>query len=345
MLYFGGDRGSKLAKNFTGADSAMRRPCRVWWAPALLFAITLALVNAGISHANSTGTNAALRAKYGALLDQLSHNQFQRPLYLVSSETPASVAGDIHARVAFPFAIVGAALNNPTSWCEILILHPNTKYCRASTAGKGSVLNVSIGKKHDQPLADAYRVIFAYRVAVQTPDYLQIRLDADEGPFSTRNYRIVLEAVPVENEQTFIRLSYSYAYGVIGRLALQTYLATVGRDKVGFTVAGAQADGQPLLVRGMRGLVERNTMRYYLAIEAFLGALSAPQQARFEQSLRDWFAATERYAPQLHELEQAEYLDMKGREYRRQRADDGPNTLANQWSTLLTSDPKQGIPR
>jgi hypothetical protein len=71
----------------------------------------------------------------------------------------------------------------------------------------------------------------------------------------------------------------------------------------------------------MRGLVERNTMRYYLAIEAFLGALSSPPQARLEKSLHDWFSAIERYPRQLHELEQSEYLDMKRKEYLRQQAD------------------------
>jgi hypothetical protein len=66
--------------------------------------------------------------------------------------------------------------------------------------------------------------------------------------------------------------------------------------------------------------VERNTMRYYLAIESFLGALSAPPQKRFEKRLHDWFAASERYPRQLHELEQTQYLDMKRNEHSRQVA-------------------------
>jgi len=70
----------------------------------------------------------------------------------------------------------------------------------------------------------------------------------------------------------------------------------------------------------MRGVVERNTMRYYLAIEAFLGALSVPPQARLEKRLRDWFAAAERYPRQLHEKERDEYLKMKRREYLRQQS-------------------------
>jgi hypothetical protein len=58
-------------------------------------------------------------------------------------------------------------------------------------------------------------------------------------------------------------------------------------------------------------------MRYYLAIEAFLGAMNAGAQ-RHDKAARDWFAATERYAPQLHEMDQAEYLAMKSKEYARQ---------------------------
>ena len=101
---------------------------------------------------------------------------------------------------------------------------------------------------------------------------------------------------------------------------MQVYLNTVASSKVGFTVTGMHADGRRRHIGGMRGLVERNTMRYFLAIEAFLGALGTPPQARLEKRLRDWFAATERYPLQLHEMEQDEYLELKRREYLRQKA-------------------------
>lgn len=293
------------------------------WALLRLFVIALLCAGTGIAHADVADTNSsrALRAKYAAAEDRLSHNQFQRPLYLDSSETPGGVAGDIYALVNYPFATVGTALSRAGNWCDILILHVNTKYCRASTTSGGSILNVSIGRKYDQPLDKAYQVVFAYRVTANTPDYLQVRLNADKGPLSTRNYRIALEAIPLENGQTFIHLSYSYAYGLVGRLAMEVYLGTIGRDKVGFTVVGAQPDKQPLFIGGVRGVVERNTMRYYLTIEAFLGALSEPPQAQPEKRFRDWFAAIERYPRQLHELERSEYINMKRKEYRRQQGE------------------------
>ena len=286
----------------------------------------LACLGADLVHgADDAATSAAaLRARYGQLQPQLSQNQFQTPLYLESSETPRGVSGDIYALLNHPFSTTAPALNGPARWCDILMLHLNTKHCRASSDSHGSALQVSIGKKHEQPVDEAYRVDFAYRVATATPGYLKVMLTADAGPLSTRDYRIILEAVPLGDNRTFIHLTYSYAYGFSGRLAMQAYLGTIGSGKVGFSVMGKQSDGRPLYIDGMRGMVERNTMRYYLAIEAFLGALSTPPQARLEKSLHDWFTAIERYPRQLHELEQTEYLDMKRKEYLRQRADARP---------------------
>jgi hypothetical protein len=292
---------------------------------AVACAAALLCMGTGAARADDAATNsgpaAMLSARYAALKDELSHNQFNRPLHMDSSERPDGVTGEIFALVNYPFATAGAALNQPSQWCDILILHLNTKYCRPATDSQGTVLHVIIGKKYDQPVNEAYRVDFVYRVAARTANYLQVKLNADEGPLSTRDYRIVLEATPVEDGQTFIRLSYSYAYGMVGQLAMRVYLGTIGRNKVGFTVVGKEADSQPHSIGGMRGVVERNTMRYYLAIEAFLGALLAPPKARVEKSLRDWFAATESYPRQLHEMEQSEYLDMKRKEYSRQQAE------------------------
>ena len=287
------------------------------------FTFALACLNAGLAYAGDVDADsaAALHAKYGVVRGQLSQNQFQKPLYLESGEASDSVTGDIYALINSPFVTASGALVSAANWCDIMMLHLNTKYCRASIANQQDVLNVRIGKKYDQPLSDAYPVVFSYRVAAQMPTYLRVQLKADEGPLSTRDYRIVLEAVPLDSGQTFMRLSYSYGYGMAGRLAMHAYLGTIGRNKVGFTIAGKQTNGESLHIGGMRGLVERNTMRYYLAIEAYLGALSLPPHARLEKSLRDWFTGIERYPRQLHELEQNQYLDMKRKEFLRQQAE------------------------
>jgi hypothetical protein len=265
-----------------------------------------------------TPAAAALAAKRDSLAAALARNEFHRPLYMESSESPDAVRGEAFALLAQPFS-AALALGKGASWCELLLLHLNTKQCRASTDAHGTLLQVAIGKKSDQPAADAHRVDFAYTVATAGRDYLQVKLDAAEGPLGTRDYRIMFEATPVEAGHTFIRLSYSYSYGTLARLAIQAYLGTAGRDKVGFTRL-PQADGSSALVGGTRGMVERNTMRYFLALEAFLGALASPVEMRLEKSLNDWFAAAERFPRQLHEIGREEYLSMKRKEYSRHRA-------------------------
>lgn len=239
-------------------------------------------------------------------------------LDIESIEGSDSVKGEIRAMVDYPFDVVGAALMQSAQWCEILILHINVKSCRASGEEPATRLQVAIGTKSEH-IDEAYPVDFAYRVAENTASLLQVTLRADTGPLGTHDYLIVLGAEPASGGRSLIRMSYSYSYGMVARLAMQVYLATIGRDKVGFTVIDTDAQGVPRYIGGTRGVTERNTMRYYLAIDAFLGALSVPPKARLEKSLRDWFAGIERYPRQLHEMEQGDYLAMKRAEYARQQ--------------------------
>jgi hypothetical protein len=266
---------------------------------------------------------ATLKARHLALRDALANNAFERPLVLESSERDDSLQGDIYARIEQPMAVVGAALTGADHWCEILILHLNVKQCLAGDAKAGGALQLVIGQKHDQPLDQAYRFAFAYRVVASRPDYLQVQLTADEGPLGTSRYRIVLELAALDERRSFLHLSYAYGYGVVARVAMQAYLATIGRDKVGFSVVGRKADGQPLHIASTRGVVERNTMRYYLAVESYLGALSLPPAQQVEKRLADWHAGVERYPRQLHELELGEYLALKRAQLRRKQAAGG----------------------
>lgn len=301
------------------------RISRAFNAQPLLWMAALVLICAlwfgtGKSFASDPDVSAApLRAKYMELNKQLLNNQFQRALYLDSAESSTDLKGEIYAVVDYPFATVNEALNNPAHWCDVLILHINIKYCHASSNKAGNVLAVSLGRKYDQPLEDAYRAEFNYRGVITTPDYFAVELNSESGPLSTHDYRIWIEATSVNDGRTFLHFTYAYAFGLTGRLAMQAYLATIGRDKVGFTVTDKLPNGQPSYIQGVRGVVERNTMRYYLAIDAYLAALTAPPKDQLEKRLRHWHNATEQYARQLHEVERGDYLEMKRREYQRQQ--------------------------
>jgi hypothetical protein len=259
---------------------------------------------------------AALRATQANLREALASSPFQRPLVLESTQSAGDLKGDVYAIVDQPFSVTGPALQGAGHWCELLLLHLNAKDCSVSGQAPSEVLSLVVSRKFDAAPGSGYRVNFDYSVPAAQADYLRVQMAAADGPLGTHDYRLVLEAIALDAKRSFIHMSYAYSYGTAARLAMQTYLATAGRDKVGFSITGKTTTGRPIYIDGMRGVVERNAMRYYLAVEAYLGALSVPPGERQEKRLRDWFAATERHPVQLHEMEREEYLSMKRQEAR-----------------------------
>jgi hypothetical protein len=284
---------------------------------ALLCALVI-MVGSASAQTSPVGTGeqnaAALLERHQALVSQLSNNAYDRPIYLESSETPSMVTGNAYAVLNSPLPAIAALLKSPNRWCEVMILHINTKFCKADADTAPTMLHVNVGKKTEQDLADTFSLEFAYRVGASSAEYLAVQLNAEKGPLGTKNYRIDLNAVPLPEGKTFIHLRYSYGYGVASRLAMSAYLATLGSGKIGFT----QDNGA--YVTGMRGAIERNNMRYYLAIDAYLASLKAPAAQQFNLRLDHWFKATEKYSRQLHEVDLDSYLTMKKNEYQRQKA-------------------------
>lgn len=275
--------------------------------PAWLWLSALLLGTA--AHAVAPESADALRERHGQLARQIDNSPFQRPVVLQSSEGGHQLQGSVDAVVPQPFALARDQLQRPAALCEILMLQINTKQCTVS----GNELVVHIGRKNDQPIEDAYRVAFTLQPLASNQEYMSVKLGADNGPFSTRDFRIQVQAIPLDGgNRTFLHLNYSYGMGLPAKLAMQGYLATAGASKVGFT---RTADAG--YIGGMRGAIERNTMRYYLAIEAYLASLSAPAAQQRTKRLETWFAATEQYARQLHEVDRNDYLTMKFNEFRR----------------------------
>ncbi len=266
-----------------------------------------------------TDPSAALRARYDALSQQLENSSIQRGLYLESTDSKHAPRGDAYAVIEYPFATVAAAFTTPENWCESLILHLNVQYCSAVTGHGGRQLSVAVGKKTNQPLDDTHRIDFIYNVAVSSANFTRVELSSLEGPFDTGNYLIAMELTAIDEQRSFVHIEYSYTQGFVTRWAASAYFATRGRDKVGFTWIQDE-DDPPRLVRGIRGALERNTMRYYLAIDAYLQVLDSPAAQRFEQSLELWFADTERFARQLREVKHENYISMKRGQYLRQQA-------------------------
>lgn len=287
-----------------------------WIAHAALL-LGLLLVATEVSADQQAGD---LKAHYEQMAPQLARSPFQKPILLSSVDDTQHPTGEMHAVVHHEFATLAGALRDADAWCELLTLPANVKRCVVDDEAKPLTLHMAVGRKFDQPIEDAYALDFKFQVLAERKDYLLVEMSAAKGPMGTSDYRMTLEAIPLEGRRSFIRLRYAYANNFAARVATSAYLATSGRDKVGFTVVGRDEDGAPRYVGGIQGIAERNTMRYFLAIESYLDTLPAPEAQRLDKRLRDWFAATERYARQLHEQTLEEYVAMKHKEARRQMA-------------------------
>jgi hypothetical protein len=269
-----------------------------------ILGIALTLAAAATAGADPT----ELRALYTASVERLRDSPFGRPLWIASSEADRRLEGEIRAVVEHPFTEV-EALADPAHWCEVLTLLPNIRQCRA--APDAGQLTLWFARRFDQPPSDTQPVRFDIRTRAVRGAHLEVILEAKEGPLGTSDYRVELGAVSVDKDRAFLRVRYGYAYGLSARLAAGGYLATRGRDKVGFTVVATDTAGAPEYIGGLRGAVERNAMRLYLAIEAYVDALDQPVAQRRDRSLRTWLDAIARYPRQLAEDDRSAYLEAK----------------------------------
>jgi hypothetical protein len=126
------------------------------------------------------------------------------------------------------------------------------------------------------------------------------------------------EDIPLDEERTFVRVSYEYSESVALRLAESACFATFGRSKAGFTVTGADGNGKPVYIGGCRGAIERNAVRIYLAIQSFMNTLCYPEERRFSMRINGWYDLTTRYRKQLFDLEKKDYLTFKFKEHKNQ---------------------------
>ncbi len=248
-----------------------------------------------------------LRQRHADLSQALARSAFGRPLLLQSQHSRDTDEGVVEAVLDAPLARV-QALASPQRWCDVLMLHQTTHRCRVAPTGR----QIDVQLSNKSGLGQLFSLRLDFATSMVKDELLTVQLQAAHGPLGSRDYRIRLEATALPSGQSFMRFRYSYGFGLLAHLAMQGYLNTVAQDKMGFSLEPASGGSlQP--VRGMRGVIERNTLRYFLAIEVLLSTLDLPP-AQLERRLLAWFDATEQYAKQLHELDRAEYLALKRRQ-------------------------------
>lgn len=260
------------------------------------------------------GSASALRSAWSRLA-QADGDAPAPPPAVMSAQASGMLTGSLHGVLDEDFGEVTRALAGPDAWCEVLILDPNIHGCRslpASGVPAEARVAVAFGEAESPLVMD-----FTHKAGT---DYLQVRLAADEGPFGTRDYAMTLEAAPLGAGRSVLQLAFAQHVGLAARLAMHAYFSTVGRGKVGFTVVGRDAAGRPVLVGDLRGGVERNLVRQWLALDAYLATRQVARSVLPEQRVRHWLAGTERFPDQLREA--PGYLARKMPEVRRQLAGD-----------------------
>jgi hypothetical protein len=108
------------------------------------------------------------------------------PICLNSEYKNERISGELSGMIEHPFEIAAAAFRSGGNWCDIMLLHLNVKYCRASENGADQILTVFLGRKYHQPLESAYCGEYGYRVLEDGPDYFKVALTSDSGPLQTR---------------------------------------------------------------------------------------------------------------------------------------------------------------
>ena len=256
---------------------------------------------------------AQLRNQYRELRDHAQSGPFGLPLSVQSEDRDDQVSAEVYGIIEHPIQTVKAALSSPASWCEFAPLHLNVKACTFQTQSHETFLTLYLGQKSYQTPERASSQMYHFAVHALEPDFMSVGLSAPTGVFGTTAHRFELEAAGVDG-RTVVVLRSSYVPSLVTRVMTAIYLATVGRNRVGFSREETGPATSPRYVKGFKGLVERSAMRYYLAFEAFLDFESLPVDQRFEASINAVYDLIDHYPTQLHDMEKAEYLDAKRRE-------------------------------
>ncbi len=273
---------------------------------------------------------AAFARVYRDLATRLAASAFERPLVIEAKVDKKRIEGQVYSILEHPFEVLEAVLTDPAALCDLLALHFNVKSCHrgdAPEAGSAWIpLRIETARKHYVAPRRRNRLTYRLDVSERGSGLARALLATSRGPLGVRDFRIEIRGIAIDDDRSFVELRYSYAPGLLARAATRVFLATLGRNKVGFTVTGTTPEGQPIYVTGPQGGVERNALRYHLALVACLETRDVPESARFEQRIARWFDLTEQHSLQLWEMSRDDYLAIKRRERRddESQAERGP---------------------
>lgn len=253
-----------------------------------------------------------MREHYRELTENVATNPFRAPLSVASTETAERVTAEVFGVFDAPFAEVARAIAEPARVCDFISLNIFIKACTWKAANAPTEMTWFMGRK-DYATPDADSVVsYSYNIDARTSEAVQVTLRAPEAMMGVTDSSIVFNALSIDG-RTLIHVQAGYTPSLQSRMAIGTYLATFGRNKIGFTTQPG-ADGRAVPVKGAQALIERNTMRYFLALQAYLDTRALPVEQHESASIARWFELTERYHDVLYEIPREQYIENKTRE-------------------------------
>lgn len=254
--------------------------------------------------------SADLLKKYHAIKNNQVTLLQNELIHIQSDVTEERLSADIYAVKTYAFENLVKKLSRAENWCQFVTLHLNIKAC-VYQKQTDTYLSFYAGRKFYEPAENAYELKYLFKIKEKKESYFKLSLSAESGPFSTSDYLIEVELVKF-GDDTLIHFSLAYNSSFTSRMGARVYLATIGSDKKGFSQA-LNAEGEKEYIKGVEGIIERNVMRYFLALNVYLDI--APGAGNI---ISVWFDETEKYYEQLHELDKADYIRDKKLEYQQQ---------------------------
>jgi hypothetical protein len=256
-----------------------------------------------------------LFSKYQSIRNELQTNQYSAPVFIQSDFQEDMTSGEVYALVDHEFDKVAANLGSSKQWCDVVLLHINVKGCDIGAGiDTPDQLTLYVGRRYYQTPDEASEIQYRFHRVSTTQDYMHVDLTATNGPFGTSDYLLTFEVIPVNTESSFIHFKYAYHFGFMAKLAIDGYLATIGRHKVGFTIKEYDKENQPVYIQGLQGIVERNSMRYFLAIRSFLDTVTSGEN-EWDDRINHWYELAKGFERQFIEVREKEYIDTKRKEF------------------------------
>jgi hypothetical protein len=273
--------------------------------------LALCVLAFGSRAAAGDGANA----RYRELLDGIEANPLRAPIEVNSSEENDQVSAQAWGVLDAPYAHVAEIAGRPASFCDFVSLVIFVKACTFAADVAPTTVTLYIGRKDYEDPDPDNALAFAFTNESPGDGHINVGLFVAEGLLGVKDNRLEFELWSVDG-RTLVNVRTSYVASTQSKLATGTYLMTFGRNKIGFSTT-TDANGKAQPVKGVRGIIERNTMRYFLALRSYLETLDVTPEQRDAARIERWFDATAQYE-RLYEVPREEYIANKARERKNQ---------------------------